>query len=77
MVLPCKKVYEPTWDAGEDCDLACPDLLDTASHCELCPKGVSSVYERKCVQDDIKRIGKTVFLTREAAEAALAAKVQE
>lgn len=72
--LPCKTVFLPVWDAGEDCDLSCPDSLGGESRCDTCKMAKLNIYERLCTQEDIGQIGKTVFLTREAAEAALAEK---
>lgn len=71
LVLPCKTVFEPTWDAGKDCDLVCPVSIDGEGCCDLCEKAEMFVYERPCKQDDIDLLGKTVFRTREAAEAKL------
>jgi hypothetical protein len=71
VVLPCKTVFELTWDAGPDCDLVCPVSIDGHGCCDFCDKGELCIYERKCLQEHIEQIGKTVFLTREEAEAAL------
>ncbi len=71
LVLPCKTVFEPTWDAGKDCDLVCPVSIDGEGCCDLCEKAEMFVYERPCKQDDIDLLGKTVFRTREEAEAKL------
>ena len=69
-----KTVFELTWDAGPDCDLICPVSVDGEGCCSFCDKGELCIYERKCRQEHIEQIGKTVFLTREEAEAALEAK---
>ena len=74
MVLPSKTVYELTWDAGPGCDLTCPVSIDGSGLCDFCDNGKLFVYERPCTQDRLKELGKTVFLTREEAEAALAQK---
>ena len=74
VVLPAKTVFELTWDAGPDCDLICPVSVDGEDCCSFCDKGELCIYERKCRQEHIEQIGKTVFLTREAAEKALEAK---
>lgn len=74
VVLPAKTVFELTWDAGPDCDLICPVSVDGEGCCSFCDKGELCIYERKCRQEHIEQIGKTVFLTREEAEAALEAK---
>ena len=74
VVLPGKTVFELTWDAGPDCDLICPVSVDGEGCCSFCDKGELCIYERKCRQEHIEQIGKTVFLTREEAEAALEAK---
>lgn len=73
VVLPAKTVFELTWDAGPDCDLICPVSVDGEGCCSFCDKGELCIYERKCRQEHIEQIGKTVFLTREAAEKALEA----
>ena len=73
VVLPAKTVFELTWDAGPDCDLICPVSVDGEGCCSFCDKGELCIYERKCRQEHIEEIGKTVFLTREEAEAALEA----
>ena len=74
VVLPAKTVFELVWDAGPDCDLVCPVSIDGHGCCDFCDKGELCIYERKCLQEHIEQIGKTVFLTREEAEAALALK---
>lgn len=72
VMLPVKTVFELVWDAGPDCDLVCPVCIDGHGCCDFCDKGELCIYERKCLQEHIEQIGKTVFLTREEAEAALA-----
>lgn len=67
VVLPVKTVFELTWDAGPDCDLTCPVSVDGEGCCSFCDKGELCIYERKCRQEHIEQIGKTVFLTREEA----------
>ena len=72
VVLPSKTVWELTMDAGPDCDMKCPvDAFDEALGCDLCSKAKQFAYERPCTQELLKELGKTVFLTREEAEAAL------
>ena len=71
LVLPVKTVFELTWDAGPDCDLVCPVSIDGNGCCDFCDNGKLFVYERRCCQEHIEQIDKTVFLTREEAEAAL------
>lgn len=72
VVLPSKTVWELTMDAGPDCDMKCPvDAFDEALGCDLCSKAKQFAYERSCTQELLKELGKTVFLTREEAEAAL------
>lgn len=44
---------------------------DEALGCDLCSKAKQFAYERPCTPDLLKGLGKTVFLTREEAEAAL------
>ena len=60
--------------AEADRDLICPVSVDGEGCCSFCDKGELCIYERKCRQEHIEQIGKTVFLTREEAEAALEAK---
>lgn len=72
VILPAKTVYELTWDAGPNCDLICPVSVDGEGCCSFCDKGELCVYERKCRQEHIEQLGKTVFLTREEAERAKA-----
>ena len=73
VVLPAKTVWELTLDAGPDCDMKCPvDVWDEALGCDFCGKAKLFAYERPCTQERLKELGKTVFLTREEAEAALA-----
>ena len=72
VVLPSKTVWELTMDAGPDCDMKCPvDAWDESLGCDLCSKAKQFAYERPCTQDLLKELGKTVFLNREEAEAAL------
>lgn len=72
VVLPSKTVWELTMDAGPDCDMKCPtDVWDEALGCDLCNKAKPFAYERPCTQERLKGLGKTVFLTREEAEAAM------
>ena len=72
VVLPSKTVWELTMDAGPDCDMKCPvDAWDESLGCDLCSKAKQFAYERPCTQERLKELGKTVFLTREEAEAAL------
>ena len=73
VVMPQKTVWELTMDAGPDCDMKCPvDAWDESLGCDLCSKAKQFAYERPCTQDLLKELGKTVFLTREEAEAVLA-----
>lgn len=69
VVLPAKKVFELTYDAGKNCDMRCD--IDAVERCDLCKKGELVIYEVACKQEHIDKIGKFVFLTREEAEAAL------
>lgn len=71
VVLPAKTIFELTWDAGKSCDLLCPVSIDGKGCCELCDNAAQLIYERSCRQEHLSQIGKTVFLTREEAEAAL------
>lgn len=75
VVLPQKTVWELTMDAGPNCDMKCPvDAWDESLGCDLCSKAMQFAYERPCTQERLKELGKTVFLTREEAEAELAGK---
>ena len=71
IILPAKTVVELTWDAGPNCDLICPVIIDGESQCDFCDHGELCIYKRECKQEHIPMIGKTVFLTREEAEATL------
>ena len=77
VVLPAKTVFELVWDAGPDCDLVCPVSIDGHGCCDFCDKGELCIYERKCLQEHIEQIGKTVFLTHEEAKRALEAMKDE
>jgi hypothetical protein len=71
IILPSETVYEPTWDAGEKCDLVCPECFDCDENsypCYRCEKSELFVYERICEQKHLDRVGMTVFLTSEEAE---------
>lgn len=69
VVLPMKTVFEPVWDAGNKCDLKCPERFDGLDTCQGCSKAVPHAYQRDCRPDDV--IGKNVFPNRAEAEAAL------
>ena len=72
VMLPSKTVWELTMDAGPDCGMKCPvDVFDEALGCDFCSRAKQFAYERPCTQERLKGLGKTVFLTREEAEAAL------
>lgn len=71
IILPAKTVFVVEWDAGEDCDMRCPQVDCDDYPCDICPKGRQFVYERKCKEENINYIGRTVFLTREEAEATI------
>ena len=72
VMLPSKTVWELTMDAGPDCDMKCPvDAWDESLGCDLCSKAKQFAYERHFTQERLKGLGKTVFLTREEAEAVL------
>lgn len=70
IVLPCKTVFVPTWDAGPDCDGSCPKGFYDEEPCDKCNRGKLFIYERPCRQEHIPLLGKTVFATREEAETA-------
>lgn len=69
--LPQKTVYAIGWGEGKNCDHICPVSIDGVGCCSLCDNGELIVYEEECRQEHLPHIGKTVFLTREEAEAAL------
>ena len=71
VVLPAKTVFELTWDAGPNCNMVCPLSIDGKGQCDFCDYGEQFIYERLCRQEHIDQIGKTVFLTRKEADAAL------
>ena len=71
VVLTAEKIFELTWDAGPNCDLICPVSINGVGQCDFCENGKLYIYERTCRQEHIEHVGKTVFLTREAAEATL------
>lgn len=71
VVLPQKTVFELEFEPGEYCDMICPLTIDGIGQCDFCDFGIETVHECECRQEHIERIGKDVFLTREAAEAAL------
>ena len=71
VILPQKTVYAIGWGEGKDCDHICPAKIDGVGCCSLCDNGELIVYEEECHQEHLPSIGKTVFLTREEAEAAL------
>lgn len=72
LILPAKTVFELTWDAGAECNLNCPVTVDGQPCCKFCDHGELFVYETECKQEHITELGKTVFLTCEEAEKALA-----
>lgn len=69
--LPQKTVYVIGWGEGKSCDHICPASIDGVGCCSLCDNGELIIYEEECRQEHLPSIGKTVFLTREEAEAAL------
>lgn len=78
LVLPCKvgdAVYVPTWDASSDCDSKCsihqPDGAREFDSCDGCELAKMYIYKNQFRIGMVDKIGKTVFLTHEAAEAAL------
>ena len=70
IIMPASTVFELTWDADAGCDFRCPDGIGEDGCNQSCPKAGLFVYERKCKQEHLPLIGKTVFLTFEEAEAA-------
>lgn len=75
VVLPAAKVFAVEWDVGPTCDLFCPVTIDGRGQCHFCDHGKPVVTERACTQADIPHIGKTVFFTREEAEAVRASEL--
>lgn len=69
--LPQKTVYAIGWGEGKNCDHVCPAKIDGVGLCSLCDNGELIVYEEECRQEHLPHLGKTVFLTRAEAEAAL------
>lgn len=69
--LPQKTVYAIGWGEGKDCDHICPASIDGVGCCSLCDNGELIIYEEECHQEHLPHIGKTVFLSRDEAEAAL------
>ena len=51
--------------------MVCPLTIDGEGQCDFCDHEKMFVYERVCKQEHIERIGKDIFLDREAAESAL------
>lgn len=74
IILPSKTVWELTYDAGADCDLKCPVSVDDIDCCDCCDKAKLLIYERPCTQERLERLGKSIFPTKEEAEAAFAEK---
>ena len=70
VVLPAATVFELAWDAGPGCDMICPLSIDGDGQCDFCDHGQMYVYERECRQEHLKKLGDTVFLSREDAETA-------
>ena len=77
VVFPQKTVFELAFEPGEYCDMVCPLTIDGVGQCYFCDFGVETVRECNCRQEHIERIGKDVFLTREAAEAALKGEMED
>lgn len=72
--LPQKTVFSIGFAKGKNCDNLCPASIDGVGCCSLCDHGELIICEEECNQAHLPHIGKTVFLTREEAEAALKAK---
>ena len=68
--LPQKTVYTIGYGKGKNCDNLCPVSIDGVGCCSLCDHGELIICEEECNQTHLPHIGKTVFLTREEAEAA-------
>ena len=75
--LPQKTVYAIVWGEGKDCNHICPVSIDGVGRCSICGNGELIVYEEECRQEHLPRIGKTVFLSREEAEAALKGETED
>ena len=71
VVLPARTVFCIEWVAGKNCDGICPVTIDDIPCCNFCDHGEQSVCECRCTQELAAQIGKTVFFSREEAEAAL------
>lgn len=69
IILPAKSVFVLQWDAGEGCNLKCPESDEKGDgRCDLCRFGELCVYERPMMQEHIDQLGKSAFLTRDDAE---------
>lgn len=71
IVLPCKTVFVPTWDAGPNCDGNCPIGFYDEEPCNKCSRGKLFIYELPCKQEHILLLNKTVFATCEDAKIAI------
>ena len=71
ILLPGKTIFYVTWDAGKNCDLACPIDIEVSDNCDFCDKADLFIYERKCTPADLGNIGYSAYLTKEEAEAQL------
>ena len=70
VTLPACKVGDKVY-ALYDCNGSRAIRIDTLRHLEACKKysGVQ-IREKRCAKSDLRKIGKTVFLTKDAAERA-------
>lgn len=73
VVLPSKMVFELQYHAGPGCNTICPVTIDGIGQCHFCDYGELHIREVVCKQEHLDQIGKSVFLTRAEAEAALVA----
>jgi hypothetical protein len=71
--LPCKAgtpVYYLCWIKSEECDEQCPVEIDDVPQCGMCDYGVWGIREVPFALSMLDEMGKTVFLTLEAANEA-------
>lgn len=72
VILPSKTVFELRYHPGPECNTICPVTIDGIGQCHFCDYGELHIYEVDCKQEHLDQIGKSIFLTRAEAEAALA-----
>jgi len=68
VILPARTVFCLQWDAGDGCNLQCPEDDSGEERCDLCYFGRLCIYERQMRQEHLDQIGETVFYGRGDAE---------